>query len=159
MTDLTRRTFVASAAFLPLLAGQGLAQGGSLTAMVVHKDPNCGCCGGWVDYMKENGFHATVIETANLDKVRARLGVPAALQSCHTAEIGGYVIEGHVPAGPIKRLLAERPKAIGLAVAGMPNSSPGMDVPGASDRYDVTLFGKDGQKRYARYAGPREIAR
>jgi len=156
VTTLNRRTFAIGAALLPLLAGSGRAQG-ALPVITVHKDPNCGCCGAWVDYLKQNGFSANVVETSNLDKIRARLGVPAALRSCHTAEIGGYVIEGHVPAGPIKRLLAERPQAIGLAVAGMPDSSPGMDVPGAKDSYDVTLFGKAGQKRYARFQGRREI--
>ena len=92
-----------------------------------------------------------------MDRVKAALGVPEALQSCHTAEIGGYVIEGHVPADAIRRLLTEKPQAIGLAVGGMPQSAPGMDIPGASDLYEVTLFGGTVQKRYARYQGLREI--
>jgi hypothetical protein len=80
------------------------------------------------------------------------------LQSCHSADIGGYVVEGHVPADAIRRLLTERPQATGLAVAGMPSSAPGMDVPGAYDIYDVTLFGPSVQRRYAHYQGLREIA-
>lgn len=162
---LTRRGFsigLLAAPFLaaPLLAGNARAQGtsqGSLPAMTVTKDPNCGCCGGWVDYMRQAGFTVDVVETADLNPIKTRLGVPEDLASCHTAEIGGYVIEGHVPHPAIRKLLAEKPRAIGLAVPGMPQSSPGMDVPGATDSYDVILFGASGQKRFARYRGRQEI--
>lgn len=157
MKHLTRRAFAFGAVSLPILGVTGHAQT-ALPKMIVNKDPNCGCCGSWVDYLKANGFSVDIVETENLDSVKTRLGVPAALQSCHTAEIGGYVIEGHVPAGPIRRLLADRPQAIGLAVAGMPESSPGMDVPGATDIYEVTLFGRTAQRRYARFQGHREIS-
>ncbi len=157
MTILSRRKFAAGVALLPLLAYPGRGQT-VLPKMTVAKDPSCSCCGSWAKYLRANGFSVDLVETANMDRIKADLGVPAALQSCHTAEIGGYVIEGHVPADTIRRLLAEKPQAIGLAVAGMPSSAPGMDVPGASDIYDVTLFGASVQKRYARYRGLREVS-
>jgi hypothetical protein len=125
--------------------------------MVVSKDPSCGCCGDWIAYLRANGFSVTVNETNDVDRIKARLGVPRDLASCHTAEIAGYVIEGHVPASAIRRLLAEKPKATGIAVPGMPPSSPGMDVPGARDIYDVILFGPSGRRRYARFQGRREL--
>ena len=157
MTILIRRHLAAGLALLPLLAMPCRAQT-ALPKMTVAKDASCSCCGSWAQYLRANGFAVDVVETANMDRIKADLGVPAALQSCHTAEIGGYVIEGHVPADMIRRLLAEKPQAIGLAVAGMPSSAPGMDVPGASDIYDVTLFGALLQKRYARYRGRRAVA-
>jgi hypothetical protein len=95
--------------------------------ILVHKDPNCGCCSGWAKHLKDNGFAVTVDERADLQVVRKRLGVPADLAACHTAEVDGYVIEGHVPALAVRRLLRERPNAIGLAVPGMPAGSPGME--------------------------------
>jgi hypothetical protein len=152
MRKLTRRAFTVvgiSLPFWPALARAATA----LPVMKVTKDPNCGCCAGWVDYLRENGFRIEVAESADLQPLKQRLGVPDALQSCHTAEIGGYVIEGHVPSEPIRRLLTERPQAIGLAVPGMPASSPGMDVPGSNDAYDVVLFARGTQRRYARYRG------
>lgn len=154
---LTRRRFAAGLAALPLLAQVPHAQA-ALPKMVVNKDPACGCCGGWIDYLKADGFAIDVVESAAMDKVKADLGVPVSLQSCHTAKIDGYVIEGHVPAGAIRRLLAEKPRATGLAVPGMPASSPGMDIPGAADAYDVILFGPAGQQRYGRYRGRHAIA-
>lgn len=156
MTIFTRRQFAAGVALLPLLGSAGRAQM-ALPKMTVAKDPSCGCCGSWVNYLRGNGFSVDIVENTNMDRVKAALGVPATLQSCHTAEIGGYVIEGHVPADAIRHLLTEKPQAVGLAVAGMPPSAPGMDVAGASDIYEVTLFGAPGQKRYARYQGRREI--
>jgi len=153
---ITRRGFSAGLAALPLLAGSGWAQG-ALPKMVVRKDPSCGCCGSWSAYLRAAGFSVEVIETTDMDRVKIRFGVPSDLESCHTAEIGGYVIEGHVPESAIRRLLAEKPQAIGIAVAGMPPSSPGMDTPGARDIYDVILFGPSGRRRYARFQGRREI--
>jgi hypothetical protein len=141
---------------LPFAAHGGLAQN-TLPNMVVSKDPSCGCCGDWIAYLRANGFSVTVNETNDVDRIKARLGVPRDLASCHTAEIAGYVIEGHVPASAIRRLLAEKPKATGIAVPGMPPSSPGMDVPGARDIYDVILFGPSGRRRYARFQGRREL--
>ncbi len=129
----------------------------SLPKMVVTKDPNCGCCGAWVDHVRAAGFSVDVIENPEINRIKARLGVPQALASCHTAEIGGYVIEGHVPADVIKRLLAEKPAANGLAVPGMPMGSPGMEMEGMEpDAYEVVLFGPSGQRLYARFKGNRE---
>ena len=120
------------------------------TAMAVWKDPNCGCCKDWGVLMEQAGFQVTVHDTGN-NAVRARLGLPARLGSCHTALVGGYLIEGHVPAADIRQLLAEKPKALGLTVPGMPVGSPGMDGPeygGRKDPYDTLLvtrkaLGKD----------------
>jgi len=154
---VTRRGFAIGLAALPFLARSGWTQG-VLPKMVVHKDPSCGCCGSWIAYLRTAGFSVEVIETADVDRVKTRLGVPSGLESCHTAEIGGYVIEGHVPHTAIRRLLAEKPRAIGIAVPGMPPSSPGMDVPGARDIYDVILFGPSVRRRYARFQGRRELS-
>ncbi len=157
---LTRRGFAIGLMAVPVFAGSGWAQGSapaSLPTMKVSKDPDCGCCGGWIDYLRKAGMTVEVTETKELDKVRKRLGVPDDLASCHTAEIGGYVIEGHVPYPSIRKLLAEKPRAIGLSVPGMPQSSPGMDVPGASDVYEVVLFGSEGRKRFGRFRGRKEI--
>jgi hypothetical protein len=126
--------------------------------ITVSKDPSCGCCGGWVDHLKAEGFAVEVIETAGLDRVKAKLGVPNDLAACHTAEVEGYVIEGHVPAVAIRRLVSEKPQAKGLAVPGMPVGSPGMEVAGAqADVYDVVLFGAFGNRVFARFEGAREL--
>ena len=122
------------------------------------KDPSCGCCSGWVDHLKRGLPRRRSEETPEINRVKVRLGVPDDLASCHTAEVGGYVIEGHVPADAIKRLLAERPQAKGLAVPGMPIGSPGMEVEGVEDdTYDVVLFGPAGPKTFARYKGIRTL--
>ena len=111
-----------------------------------------------MDHVRAAGFPVDVIESADVNRLKVRLGVPQALASCHTAEVGGYVLEGHVPAGAIKRLLAEKPQAKGLAVAGMPVGSPGMEVEGAEpDTYEVVLFGPAGQRTFTRYKGPAEV--
>ena len=112
----------------------------------VWKDPNCGCCGEWVKHLEANGFTVKVNNIGN-NAARARLGIPAALGSCHTAEVSGYAIEGHVPAADIKRLLVEQPSAIGIAVPGMPIGSPGMEQGGRRDSYDVLLVAKGGGTR------------
>jgi hypothetical protein len=126
----------------------------SLPKVIVSKDPSCGCCSGWVDHLKAAGFPVEVHETAGINRVKVRLGVPDDLASCHTAEVGGYVVEGHVPADAIKRLLTEKPQAKGLAVSGMPVGSPGMEVEGVEDEaFDVVLFGLTGQRTFARYKG------
>lgn len=146
-------------AMLPALVASGRAQAATTTPEItVSKDPNCGCCGGWVDHLKAEGFAVEVIETATLNRVKAKLGVPNDLAACHTAEIEGYVIEGHVPAVAIQRLLSEKPQAKGLAVPGMPVGSPGMEVAGAqADVYDVVLFGAFGKRVFARFEGAREL--
>ena len=113
----------------------------------VWKSPTCGCCKDWVAHLEANGFEVKSIDSGNTD-ARARLGIPLALGACHTALVGGYAIEGHVPAREIKRLLAERPQAVGLAVPAMPLGSPGMDGPAygnKSEPYDVLLVARDGR--------------
>jgi hypothetical protein len=110
----------------------------------VWRSPTCGCCGAWVKHLNENGFATKVHMVDDTSAVRRVLGIPERLGSCHTAKVGGYAIEGHVPAADMKRLLAERPKARGLAAPGMPAGSPGMDVPG-SPPYEVVLVASDGQ--------------
>ena len=128
------------------------AHANALPALVVHHDPTCGCCHKWVDHLRANGFSVTLTDEPSMKAVKARLGVPPALAACHTGEVGGYVIEGHVPADAIKRLLAERPSARGLAVPGMPIGSPGMEVEGsAPEIYDVMLFGADEPQVFGRY--------
>jgi hypothetical protein len=122
----------------------------------VYKDPNCGCCGGWVTHLRRHGFVARVTDTAEMAAIKARLGVPDALVSCHTAQLDSYIFEGHVPAHAIKRLLTEKPDALGLAVPGMPIGSPGMEG-GTPETYDVILFGKTGHSSFGRYVGDRPV--
>ncbi|MBW3534086.1 MAG: DUF411 domain-containing protein [Gemmatimonadetes bacterium] len=111
----------------------------------VWKSPTCGCCGGWVDHMREAGFEVEVVDTQDLRPIKAEHGVTDDLASCHTAVVDGYVVEGHVPAADIRRLLAERPDIAGIAAPGMPTGSPGMEVPGRpADAYDVVAFTRDG---------------
>jgi hypothetical protein len=115
----------------------------------VWKDPNCGCCKDWIVHLERNGFKAQSHDTGN-NAARVRLGMPQKFASCHTAVVGGYVIEGHVPAREIARLLREKPQALGLAVPGMPVGSPGMDggiYGNRKDRYEVLLVAKDGSSR------------
>lgn len=143
-THLNRRHLLA--ATLGLLVAPSWAAPTRL-AIEVWKDPSCGCCKDWVAHLEKSGFDVRVYETGN-DAARKRLGIPDALGSCHTASIGDYAIEGHVPARDIKRLLREKPKAIGLAVPGMPVGSPGMDGPaynGRKDPYDVLLVLQGGK--------------
>src|SRR5215467_223072 len=124
--------------------------------ITVHRDPSCGCCSGWVRHLQNAGFRATVIETRDIDAVKKRLGVPDDLAACHTAEISGYVIEGHVPAAALKRFLSEKPNASGLAVRGMPVGSPGMEG-GKPEPYDVVMFGPSERRTYMRFLGERAI--
>ena len=157
-TGLTRRALAAVLTSAPALRLATGARAADLPKMVVTKDPNCGCCAGWAEHVRAAGFPVEVVETGDLNRVKTRLGVPRDLAGCHTAEVGGYVIEGHVPAGAIRRLLAEKPAAVGLAVPGMPVGSPGMEVEGsAPETYDVILFGSGGRRRFARFEGAREL--
>jgi hypothetical protein len=110
----------------------------------VYKDPTCGCCGLWVAHLRARGFAPTVTDTPNMTQVKDRSHIPAQLRSCHTALVGGYVIEGHVPAADVQRLLTEKPKVLGLAVPGMPVGSPGMEGPGGRP-YDVVTFDAAGK--------------
>ena len=123
----------------------------SMLAMTVYKSPTCGCCTAWVDHVKQAGFRVTVVDTSNLEPIKARYGILPGHGSCHTATVGGYVIEGHVPAADIRRLLAERPQITGLAVPGMPVGSPGMEGPNPQ-RYEVLAFTRGGGSSvFARY--------
>ncbi len=151
---ITRRKLLAGGVVAAALGAAGwlLVPGGAAEAdVVVYKSPTCGCCGNWVAHLRANGFTVDVRERADLTPVKERLGVPARLESCHTAEVGGYVVEGHVPAADIRRLLAERPPARGIAVPGMPAGSPGMEDGGRSEPYQVYLFGDGRYSVYARH--------
>lgn len=117
--------------------------------IVVFKSPTCGCCEDWIEHLRANGFTVKVNDVGNA-AARRRLGIPQQLGSCHTGEVGGYAVEGHVPAREILRLLQERPAAAGVAVPGMPTGSPGMDGPAYGNRrdpYDVLLVARDGSTR------------
>jgi hypothetical protein len=137
---------------LSLLAGAALAPALPAFAagpqVAVFKNPSCGCCTAWVEHMKANGFSVSVTEVPDTSGPRRLAGIPEHLGSCHTARVGGYALEGHVPAADVVRLLKERPDAVGLAVPGMPVGSPGMEVPGGNrDRYDVLLVDRKGGTR------------
>ena len=109
--------------------------------MTVYKDPNCGCCGKWVKHMEAIGHNVITVNTKDIDNTKAALGVPNQLRSCHTAKVDGYVLQGHVPAADVVRLLSERPEVRGLSVPGVPTGSPGIEMPGVSpDSHDVILF-------------------
>jgi hypothetical protein len=151
--SLSRRRFV-----LGTLAGAAATTAPTWAAplppMQVWKSPSCGCCKDWIALLQRDGFAVQTIDEGN-NAARARFGLPARYGSCHTARIGSYVVEGHVPAREIRRLLADKPDAIGVAVPGMPVGSPGMDGPeygGRRDPYDVLLVHRDGSSRvYASY--------
>ena len=117
----------------------------TLPRMVVNKSASCGCCGSWVEHMRTAGFQVEVRDSDNINPIKQRVGVPLGKGSCHTAEVGGYFVEGHVPAQDIKRLLAQKPDAKGLVLPGMPAGSPGMETPdGTTQPYTVELVGRDG---------------
>jgi hypothetical protein len=152
---MNRRRFFKSAAALAALSAlpalPALAEPGG-PEVHVFKSPSCGCCGSWVEHMRAAGFTVKLTEVDDTAAARKRLGLPDRYGSCHTATVGGYVLEGHVPAAEVKRLLASKPKAIGLAVPGMPPSAPGMDVPGRKDPYEVLLVEASGKSSvFARY--------
>lgn len=138
-----RRLWIA----LPLLAVAPAVLALAKTQVEVWKGPRCGCCQDWIGHLEANGFAVRAHDDGNTD-ARQRLGVPASLGSCHTALVEGYAIEGHVPARDIRRLLDERPSAVGLAVPAMPLGSPGMDGPayaGRKDPFDVLLVQRGGR--------------
>ncbi|MEQ9507477.1 MAG: DUF411 domain-containing protein [Alloalcanivorax xenomutans] len=137
-----------------LLLGAALtlaSMAASAASLEVYKSPTCGCCIKWVEHMRENGFDVKVHETQNLQPIKEKAGLRAGLGSCHTAFIDGYTIEGHVPAKEVKRLLEERPEAVGLTVPAMPIGSPGMEMGDRQDPYQVLLFDDKGAKVYAQY--------
>ena len=145
-SQLNRRQLVAAAAGIAAaVALPAFASKSAKIAVEVWKDPNCGCCGDWIKHMEDNGFSVKVYDSGNT-AARAKLGLPTRLGSCHTALVGNYLLEGHVPASDVHKLLKEKPKALGLAVPGMPVGSPGMDGPeygGRKDPYDVLLVSKN----------------
>jgi hypothetical protein len=138
---LTLLTAVAAALSLPVGAKQALPQ------VQVFKDPNCGCCGAWVEHIKAAGFSVTVTEVDDTSVARRKYGLPEKFAGCHTAVVGVYVVEGHVPASDVKKLLVMKPVAIGLTVLGMPVGSPGMEMGSRKDHYQVLLVAKDGRER------------
>ena len=143
--EISRRAVLAGS--LALAAGlMSRPVAAAKPAITVYKSATCGCCKLWVTHLKDNGFLTTAEDVDDLGAMKKKHGVPEALQSCHTALIDGYVVEGHVPADLIDRLLAERPQVVGIAVPGMPTGSPGMEVPGrAADRYQVMTFDRTGR--------------
>jgi hypothetical protein len=153
-TRLTRRSALVLGAACLLPAGTLVAAEDPV--ITVHRDPSCGCCSGWVAHLQKSGFVTEVLDTRDIDAVKTRLGVPDDLAACHTAEVSGYVIEGHVPAAALKRLLAEKPGATGLAVPGMPIGSPGMEG-GTPEKYDVVLFGPNVRRTYMSFVGDRSV--
>lgn len=149
-----KRIYLA-AAFGALILVGGLTVRAQSTGptVTVYKDPSCGCCAKWVEHLKQNGFTTKVIETRDVNDIKAQNNVPRQARSCHTGLVNGYAIEGHVPAADVKRLLKERPAIAGLAVPGMPIGSPGMEVPGQKAQpFDVLAFEKGGESRmFARH--------
>lgn len=151
--------FAAALAAAPpaLLAGEPAnASPVARTALLpidVHRSPTCGCCMKWVAHLRDAGFDVRVHEHDDMQAIKLRMGVPETARSCHTAQVGDYFVEGHVPAGDIKRLLADKPAARGIAVPGMPLGSPGMEVPdGTVQPYEVQLIGHNGATQpYARH--------
>lgn len=132
-----------------LFTGAARADSGK---MVVHKSPTCGCCGGWAQRMRAEGYVVEEIKEADMQAVKARHGVPKDMASCHTAELDGYVIEGHVPPQAVAKLLKERPKVTGLAAPGMPMGSPGMEM-GEPEAYTLYLFGASGAREFGKWLG------
>lgn len=137
---LTALAASAASAAMPAFAAT------QLPLVEVFKSPTCGCCGAWVDHLKAAGFPVKVVEVDDTTATRKRYGLPDKFGSCHTGIVSGYVVEGHVPAAEVKRLLATKPAAIGLAVPGMPVGSPGMEYGDRKDPYDVFLIDKSGRE-------------
>ncbi|MGY8524200.1 DUF411 domain-containing protein [Paracidovorax citrulli] len=158
LTALPRAAWAAAAA--SPAAGGSAGPGAALPAVEVFKSPQCGCCDGWVSHLRQNGFAVSVRNVEDTGAQRARAGMPERFGSCHTAMVQGYAIEGHVPAADIRKLLAARPQAVGLAVPGMPVGSPGMEQGERRDAYDVLLVRADGAaSRFTRYPGNSETRR
>jgi len=121
-----------------------LGSAANAAALTVYKSASCGCCGKWVEHVEKHGFTVTVVNVDDVMAVKSKAGIPDNLASCHTSKIGGYVIEGHVPAADIKKLLAEKPRAKGIAVAGMPMGAPGMEHGDHRQPYNTMLLKSDG---------------
>lgn len=151
MRFLSRRQLIGclGIASLGMAGGRSVLAGGPI--LEVYASPWCGCCGAWVEHMQAAGFAVQVNEVDDLAPLKAMLGIAPELQSCHTAVVDGYVVEGHVPAREVRRLLEERPAAIGLAVPGMPIGSPGMEQGGVREPYEVVVFATNERDVFARY--------
>jgi hypothetical protein len=152
---LHRRLFLGAAVSVAL-TGTACAQSRSTRNLTVFKTPTCACCDAWITHMRQAGFTTSITVLPSLQSVRSSRGLPDNLASCHTGLIDGYFVEGHVPAGDVIRLLAERPTALGLAVPAMPLGSPGMETPqGDKDPYDTLLVLRSGETRvFARHNPP-----
>ena len=151
---LSRRKFLNLIALglMPLGIGHfALSARAEAHVLEVYKSPSCGCCGAWVSHMRSAGFRVVVANITDLRPIKKKFGVVPELRACHTAVIDGYVIEGHVPAREVIRLLKDRPKAIGLAVPGMPIGSPGMEQGGRRDPFQVILFSSTDRLVFAEY--------
>ncbi|MEO7634189.1 MAG: DUF411 domain-containing protein [Sphingomicrobium sp.] len=147
-----RQCLVGIAAFA--VSAGASAKAATKTLIKVAKSPSCGCCTAWVEHLRGAGFAVQVANVDDVSPIARRLGVPDDLRSCHVAIAGGYFIEGHVPAADIARLLREKPKALGIAVPGMPNGSPGMDAGGRGERFYTMLVAKGGgRRRFAVHGG------
>ncbi|MDQ3170355.1 MAG: DUF411 domain-containing protein [Acidobacteriota bacterium] len=147
---------VLSAALLLTVSLTAADQARQPTPMLsVFKTPTCGCCAKWVDHMRQNGFNVHVTDLNDLSAIKTKHGVPPRLQSCHTGLVNGYVVEGHIPAADVKRLIKDKPAVAGIAVPGMPSGSPGMEVPGiTAAAYQVLSFDKAGAtKVFATHGG------
>ena len=151
----SRRKFMRTSLSLVAISALGYHQVGVAAiqpeTVTVWKTPTCGCCKDWVIHLRKEGFNVVTNDVPDTAPIRQKLGLPAKFGSCHTAQVGGYVVEGHVPASEVKRLLREKPAAIGLAVPGMPVGSPGMEMKGemtgVRDAFDVVLVTRDGGSR------------
>ncbi len=141
------KKFTLALGLIAAMASAPLTWAGDDLTIKVYKSPTCGCCGDWVDHLEDNGFTVDVTDTQLMNQIKVDAGLTPHLASCHTAFIGDYVIEGHVPAADIRRLVAEQPEARGLAVPGMPIGSPGMETGDRKDPYQVLLFNESGQTR------------
>ncbi|MEP9356142.1 DUF411 domain-containing protein [Xanthobacter sp. KR7-65] len=147
-TDRRRMLLLVAAALLAPTA----ARAATRPLVTVYKDPSCACCGAWADHVAKAGFSMTIVEEPRMNAIKVRFGIPSALWSCHTAEVENYLLEGHVPATALIRLLAARPSVRGIAVAGMPVGSPGMDVAGMEpETYDVMAFGSATSSLFMRF--------
>jgi hypothetical protein len=132
----------------------GRAGATMLPEMLAYKSPTCGCCNDWVKHLRASGFTVKTVEVTDLRAIRQRFGVPDRLAACHTAVIGGYVVEGHVPASAVKRLLAEMPSVVGISVPGMPNGSPGMEGPKAEAFSSLAFDERGGARVFESYRPP-----
>lgn len=155
--ELSRRSVMGALACVSFFGPLNMAYAQPVQ-MKVFKDASCGCCGAWIAYIRQAGFFVEASNMPDMEAIKQRYKVPEELYSCHTALIGRYVIEGHVPVSAIRRLLAEQPSIIGLSAPGMPTGSPGMETPeGYKEPYDVVAFSADGTKLFARFIGDKEV--